>query len=551
LVSPGSAERAVVAASACPTFSWGAPPAGAELELDVYVLQEGQPSSTPAIRETLPAGTTAWTPSRERCLVPGTYAWSVRAPGEPAAPRVFLFAVEPDPARKLERLLASLEGRRDASAQRTATGSSDRAAAPPGAPPSRETPPRRVVSAVVTPCVAGSQNLQDVDASSPFCAWIQGLYADAITEGCEPDHFCPDAPVTRQHLAMFLERAIHGGHDHFGELWSGSAARGLRADNAQAAGVGLFGYASGTGLTRGVYGQADSSSGYAVEGFSGTGVGVWGHTTSNIGVLGQSTSSIGVVGSSSTTAGVLGSSGATSVGTQPAAGVQGLSNAAVGALGRSLSNDGVFGRSDSGRGVFGQSGTGAGVSGLSSSGPGVRGESTSGPAGQFVGDVTVSDDLAVTGDTTSNDFRYPAPRARKVAVPAAAFTPSNPSQSFSNPGVQVVIIDGGPGNAFVGAVYLPEDASITHASCYLRDNTAAATIEVSLWNFATQLGSAESGTAFASGSSIVVGFDINPPVTVDNSTFGYLLAVYTSADCAVNDCILWGCHVDYTQTVIE
>lgn len=50
----------------------------------------------------------------------------------------------------------------------------------------------------------------DVPAESPFCAWIELIDADGVIEDCGGNNFCPDQPVTRAALAMFLERAMRG-----------------------------------------------------------------------------------------------------------------------------------------------------------------------------------------------------------------------------------------------------------------------------------------------------------------------------------------------------
>jgi len=55
----------------------------------------------------------------------------------------------------------------------------------------------------------------DVEATSPLCPWIEQMMADGISEGCGDDgnggtNFCPDQPVTRGQLALFLERAMRG-----------------------------------------------------------------------------------------------------------------------------------------------------------------------------------------------------------------------------------------------------------------------------------------------------------------------------------------------------
>jgi ELWxxDGT repeat protein len=51
----------------------------------------------------------------------------------------------------------------------------------------------------------------DVPASYWAAGWIEQLAADGITTGCSPNHYCPDLPVNRSEMAVFLLRARHGG----------------------------------------------------------------------------------------------------------------------------------------------------------------------------------------------------------------------------------------------------------------------------------------------------------------------------------------------------
>ena len=44
----------------------------------------------------------------------------------------------------------------------------------------------------------------DVPAADPFAPWIEELAARGITSGCNPDLYCPDNPVLRKQMAVFL-----------------------------------------------------------------------------------------------------------------------------------------------------------------------------------------------------------------------------------------------------------------------------------------------------------------------------------------------------------
>ncbi|MGE5346645.1 MAG: S-layer homology domain-containing protein [Acidithiobacillales bacterium] len=48
----------------------------------------------------------------------------------------------------------------------------------------------------------------DVPTSHPFFQFIEALAAAGITNGCGGGNFCPDAPVTRAQVAVFLSRAL-------------------------------------------------------------------------------------------------------------------------------------------------------------------------------------------------------------------------------------------------------------------------------------------------------------------------------------------------------
>jgi hypothetical protein len=47
-----------------------------------------------------------------------------------------------------------------------------------------------------------------VPTNHPFFQFIEALAASRITSGCGGGNFCPDAPVTRGQMAVFLARAL-------------------------------------------------------------------------------------------------------------------------------------------------------------------------------------------------------------------------------------------------------------------------------------------------------------------------------------------------------
>jgi hypothetical protein len=310
-VSP-AAERRLVVRDGCPTFSW-APAKEAATEIRVWRL-DADATATPkeALQKSLPAGASSWTASREECLSPGRYAWTVRSGGEAWAPR-WLF---------------------DVSAAMPASPEADGAELGVPAALADFTPP---------PCVAGQEVFVDVPAGHPFCAWIQQLYSDGVTGGCSlaPLSYCPQAAVTRGQMAVFIERAMRGtptwdptSHAHFGQLWQGSASIGLEVSNTT--GSGLVGRSASS--SPGVLGSSDDKGVYG----SGTNAGVYG--TSNF-------------------AGVQGDGAAYGVyGTSVNVGVRGLSGPGSGVHGEALGGTGIRGTAQSGTaGVFSNTNAGTAV----------------------------------------------------------------------------------------------------------------------------------------------------------------------------------------------
>jgi hypothetical protein len=50
----------------------------------------------------------------------------------------------------------------------------------------------------------------DVTTNSFAAAWIERLYAEGITGGCGGGKFCPNAPITRAEMSVFLLKAMYG-----------------------------------------------------------------------------------------------------------------------------------------------------------------------------------------------------------------------------------------------------------------------------------------------------------------------------------------------------
>jgi hypothetical protein len=57
---------------------------------------------------------------------------------------------------------------------------------------------------------AATGRFADVPVDDPFAPWIEQLALEGITTGCgsNPDRYCPDQPVTRGQMAVFLVRTF-------------------------------------------------------------------------------------------------------------------------------------------------------------------------------------------------------------------------------------------------------------------------------------------------------------------------------------------------------
>ncbi|MGZ9165724.1 MAG: putative glycoside hydrolase [Anaerolineales bacterium] len=65
-------------------------------------------------------------------------------------------------------------------------------------------------SSYTPPVAGGSTGFGDVPTTHWAGAWIKQLAADSITSGCGSGNYCPEAPVTRAQMAVFLLKAKHG-----------------------------------------------------------------------------------------------------------------------------------------------------------------------------------------------------------------------------------------------------------------------------------------------------------------------------------------------------
>ena len=54
----------------------------------------------------------------------------------------------------------------------------------------------------------GTATFNDVPTNHPFFQYVEALSASGVTAGCGNNNFCPDAPLTRGQMAVFLSKAL-------------------------------------------------------------------------------------------------------------------------------------------------------------------------------------------------------------------------------------------------------------------------------------------------------------------------------------------------------
>jgi hypothetical protein len=54
----------------------------------------------------------------------------------------------------------------------------------------------------------GIATFSDVPTNHPFFRWVEAISAAGITGGCGPGIYCPDDPITRGQMAVFLAVAL-------------------------------------------------------------------------------------------------------------------------------------------------------------------------------------------------------------------------------------------------------------------------------------------------------------------------------------------------------
>jgi hypothetical protein len=59
----------------------------------------------------------------------------------------------------------------------------------------------------VSPAPA-TATFNDVPTSNPFFQYIEALAGSGITAGCGANNYCPDAPITRAQMAVYLSKAL-------------------------------------------------------------------------------------------------------------------------------------------------------------------------------------------------------------------------------------------------------------------------------------------------------------------------------------------------------
>jgi hypothetical protein len=61
----------------------------------------------------------------------------------------------------------------------------------------------------VPPAVGANTGFGDVSTTYWSAAWIKQLVVEGITAGCGNGNYCPDSPVTRAQMAVFLVKTFN------------------------------------------------------------------------------------------------------------------------------------------------------------------------------------------------------------------------------------------------------------------------------------------------------------------------------------------------------
>jgi hypothetical protein len=69
---------------------------------------------------------------------------------------------------------------------------------------------KAMYGAAYVPADATGTIFNDVPTNHTFARWIEQLYNEGITGGCGGGNYCPNTPVTREQMAIFLLVAEHG-----------------------------------------------------------------------------------------------------------------------------------------------------------------------------------------------------------------------------------------------------------------------------------------------------------------------------------------------------
>jgi hypothetical protein len=64
-------------------------------------------------------------------------------------------------------------------------------------------------AAYLPPAVGSSTGFGDVPPAYWAAVWIKQLVTEGITAGCGNNNYCPDSPVTRAQMAVFLVRTFN------------------------------------------------------------------------------------------------------------------------------------------------------------------------------------------------------------------------------------------------------------------------------------------------------------------------------------------------------